>query len=62
MAIFEAAALRGGSHFAHGGVISRLFRITKPHSFFLALHKMALRRRREYNINTPSAGVLKGHW
>jgi hypothetical protein len=53
MANFEAAARRGGSHFAHGGVIDRLFRITKPRSLFLALHKMALRRRRETNVNTP---------
>ena len=53
MANFEAAALLGGSHFAHGGVISRLFGIAKPRSFFLALHKMALRRRRETNVITP---------
>ena len=53
MATFEAAARRGGVHFAHGGVISRLFGIAKPRSFFLALHKMALRRRRESKVNTP---------
>ena len=44
MANFEAAALRGGSHWAHGGVISRSFRMTKPRSLFLALRPMALRR------------------
>ena len=51
MANFKAAALRGGIHFAHGGVISRLFGIAKPRSFFLALHKMALRRRDENIMN-----------
>ena len=51
MATFEAAARRGWIHFAHGGVISRLFGVAKPRSFFLALHKMALRRRDEKIMN-----------
>ena len=53
MANFEAAALRGGSHFAHGCVLGRLFGITKPHYLRLALHKMALRRRREIYVYRP---------
>ncbi len=54
MAIFEAAALRGGSHWAHGGVIGRLHRVTMRHSLFLALRPMALRRWRKISVNTPS--------
>jgi hypothetical protein len=53
MANFEAATLRGGSHFPHGRVIDRLFGITKPRSLFLALRKMASRRRREMYVNRP---------
>ena len=40
-----------GPHFAQGCVISRLFGIAKPRSFFLALHKMALRHRDENIMN-----------
>jgi lipopolysaccharide export system protein LptA len=58
MANFEAAALRGGSHFAHGRVVGRLFGVTKQHFLRLALHKMALRRRRETYVNRPSMRVL----
>ena len=57
MAIFEAAALRGGSHWTHGRVIGRLHRITMPHSLFLALRPMALRRWREIRISTPHFGA-----
>ena len=38
MAIFEAAARRGGSHWAHGGVTGLLLGITKRRARFLALH------------------------
>ncbi len=41
MANSEAAARRGGSHWAHGGVIGRLHRVTMPRSLFLALRPMA---------------------
>ena len=51
MAIFEAAARRGGIHFAHSCVISRLFGVAKPRSFFLALLKMAIRRRDDKTVN-----------
>jgi len=54
MAFFEAAARRGGSHWAHGGVIGRLHRIAMQHSLFLAMHPMVLRRWREIGVNRPS--------
>lgn len=60
MAIFQAAARRGGSHFAHGGVISRSFGITKHRFFFLALHEMALRRRHEKTMNSLLPLEFKG--
>ncbi len=53
MAIFEAAARRGGSHWAHGCVIGRLHRITMRRFLFLALHPMALRRWREISVSRP---------
>ncbi len=53
MAIFEAAARRGGSHWAHGSVIGHLHRITMRRSLFLALHPMAFRRWREIGVNRP---------
>ncbi|PTU31092.1 hypothetical protein CJD38_12430 [Stenotrophobium rhamnosiphilum] len=58
MAIFEAAARRGGSHWTHGGVIGRLHRVTMQRSLFLALHPMALRRWREISANTPLPKVM----
>ena len=54
MAISEAAALRGGSHWAHGSVIGRLHRVTMRRSLFLTLHPMALRRWREISVSAPS--------
>ena len=54
VAALPAPTLRdavSGPHFAHGGVISRLFGAAKPHAFFLALHKMAVRRRDEKIMN-----------
>jgi hypothetical protein len=53
MAIFEAAARRGGSRLTHGGVIGRLHRITMRCSLFLALRQTALRRWREISANRP---------